>query len=148
MEAFRYRADELHCEQVPLQQLVNRYGAPLYVYSQTHIVGQLQQLDAAFCRLDRLICFAVKANSNLAVIRALARAGAGFDTVSGGELRRVVEAGGDPQRLRRIPAPGLAAQGPAQAFDLGGGPMTEIGQGAFADLGAHAGGFPQEDGRG
>ena len=97
MEAFRYRADELHCEQVPLQRLVNRYGAPLYVYSQTHIVGQLQQLDAAFCRLDRLICFAVKANSNLSVIRTLARAGAGFDTVSGGELRRVVEAGGDPR---------------------------------------------------
>ena len=98
MEAFRYRAGELHCEQVPLRRLAERYGAPLYVYSQAHIVGQFRQLDAAFRGLDHLVCFAVKANSNLAVIRALARAGAGFDTVSGGELRRVVEAGGDPQR--------------------------------------------------
>jgi diaminopimelate decarboxylase len=98
MEAFRYRAGELHCEQVPLRRLVERYGAPLYVYSQAHIVGQLRQLDAAFRRLDHLICYGMKANSNLAVIRTVAQAGAGFDIVSGGELSRVVTAGGNPRQ--------------------------------------------------
>jgi len=98
MKAFRYLAGELYCEQVPLRRLVERYGAPLYVYSHAHFIGQLRQLDAAFRGLDHLICFAVKSNSNLSVIHTLARAGAGFDTVSGGELRRVVEAGGDPHR--------------------------------------------------
>ncbi len=98
MEAFRYRAGELYCEQVPLRRLAERYGAPLYVYSQGHIVGQLRQMDAAFRGLNHLICFGMKANSNLATIRTVAKAGAGFDIVSGGELFRVVRAGGDPRK--------------------------------------------------
>jgi diaminopimelate decarboxylase len=98
MEAFRYRAGELYCEQVPLRRLAERYGVPLYVYSQGHIVGQLRQLDAAFRGLNHLICFGMKANSNLATIRTVAKTGAGFDIVSGGELFRVVRAGGDPRK--------------------------------------------------
>jgi diaminopimelate decarboxylase len=98
MDAFLYKDGELHCERVPLRRLVGDFGTPLYVYSQGHIAGQFEALDAAFGKLDRLICYAVKANSNLAVLRVLANAGAGFDIVSAGELYRVVQAGGDARR--------------------------------------------------
>ena len=98
MNAFAYRHGELCCEQVPLRRLAERFGTPLYVYSQGHIVGQHAALDRALRGVDHLLCYAVKANSNLAVLRALAKAGAGFDIVSGGELHRVVQAGGEPVR--------------------------------------------------
>jgi diaminopimelate decarboxylase len=98
MNAFRYRKGELHCESVPLRRLAEEFGTPLYVYSQGHITGQYGDLHKALRSLDHLICFAVKANSNLAVLRALAEAGTGFDIVSGGELYRVVQAGGDPRK--------------------------------------------------
>ena len=98
MDAFLYRRDELHCEGVPLRRLAERFGTPLYVYSHSHIVGQHQALDRALRGVEHLLCYAVKANSNLAVIRTLAEAGSGFDIVSGGELYRVVQAGGDPRR--------------------------------------------------
>ena len=98
VNAFQYRRGELHCERVSLRRLAERFGTPLYVYSQRHIIGQYEALDRAFNRLDHLICYALKANSNIAVLRALANAGAGFDIVSGGELQRVVQAGGDPRR--------------------------------------------------
>jgi diaminopimelate decarboxylase len=98
MNAFQYRKGELHCEGVPLRRLAEEFGTPLYVYSQGHITGQCGDLHNALRPLDHLICFAVKANSNLAVLRALAQAGTGFDIVSGGELYRVVRAGGDPRK--------------------------------------------------
>ena len=98
MDAFLYRRDELHCEGVPLRRLAERFGTPLYVYSRSHIVGQHRALDRALRGVEHLLCYAVKANSNLAVIRTLAEAGSGFDIVSGGELYRVVQAGGDPRR--------------------------------------------------
>jgi diaminopimelate decarboxylase len=98
MNAFTYRQGELYCEQVPLRRLAEKFGTPLYVYSRNHIVGQFTDLDRAFRNLDHLICYAVKANSNLAILAALAKAGAGFDIVSAGELERVVRAGGDPRR--------------------------------------------------
>ena len=98
MNAFPYNDGEMWCEQIPVKRLADQFGTPLYVYSQGHIVGQFQSLDRAFGKLDHLICFAMKANSNLAVLRALANAGAGFDIVSGGELHRVVQAGGDATR--------------------------------------------------
>jgi diaminopimelate decarboxylase len=98
MEAFRYRAGELNCERVPLRRLAEEFGTPLYVYSHGYIEERYRELDHAFRGLDRLICFAVKANSNLAVLRAMANAGAGFDIVSSGELFRVVRAGGDPRK--------------------------------------------------
>jgi diaminopimelate decarboxylase len=98
MENFIYKRGELFCDRVPLRKLAQRFGTPLYVYSQNHIVGQHQALDRALRGIDHLLCYAVKANSNLAVLRALANAGAGFDIVSGGELQRVVRAGGEPAR--------------------------------------------------
>lgn len=98
MNGFHYRRGELFCEGVALRRLAERFGTPLYVYSQGHIVGQYESLDRALAGLDHLICCSVKANGNLAVLRAVANAGAGFDVVSGGELYRVVQAGGDPRK--------------------------------------------------
>lgn len=95
---FCYQRGELYCDQVPLQRLAQAYGTPLYVYSQNHIISQFTSLDQALAGLDHLICYAMKANSNLAVLRTLAARGAGFDLVSAGELYRVVQAGGDPGR--------------------------------------------------
>ena len=98
MNGFAYRDGELCCEQVPLRRLARQFGTPLYVYSQGHMIGQHTALDRALRGVDHLLCYAVKANSNLAVLRALANAGAGFDIVSGGELHRVAQVGGDPQK--------------------------------------------------
>jgi diaminopimelate decarboxylase len=95
MHEFHYRHGRLHCERVALDALVKQHGTPLYVYSQSTLEDHYRKLAAALAPLDHHICFAVKANSNLAVMRALADCGGGFDTVSGGELRRVIAAGGD-----------------------------------------------------
>jgi diaminopimelate decarboxylase len=98
MQGFQYRKGELFCENVPVRRLAEEFGTPLYVYSHGHIVGQFRELDGAFKSLPHLVCYAVKANSNLGVLRALANEGAGFDIVSGGELERVVKAGGDASK--------------------------------------------------
>ena len=98
MNAFQYRRGELCCEQVPVKQLAEKFGTPLYVYSRNHIVSQFIALDRAFHSVDHTVCYAVKANSNLAILSALAKAGAGFDIVSAGELYRVIQAGGDPTK--------------------------------------------------
>ena len=96
MHSFRYRSGILHCEDVSIESLVRKYGTPLYVYSEQTLSDHYQRLHAALNPLDRLICFAIKANSNLAVLRILCNLGSGFDIVSGGELQRVLAAGGDP----------------------------------------------------
>jgi diaminopimelate decarboxylase len=98
MHSFRYVRGKLHCEGVSVESLVEQHGTPLYVYSQETFAGHYRKLDEALKPLDHLICFAVKANSNLAVLRTLANEGSGFDTVSEGELRRVAAAGGDLKR--------------------------------------------------
>lgn len=98
MHSFHYRDDRLHCEDVDLGRLADAHGTPLYVYSAGTILDHYRRLDAAFAELNHLVCYSVKANSNLAVLDLLARAGAGFDVVSGGELFRVQRAGGDPGR--------------------------------------------------
>ncbi len=98
MHEFRYRRGKLFCERVKVEALVRKYGTPLYVYSQKTIEGHFKQLDRALAPLDHMICYAMKANSNLAILSTLVRLGAGFDTVSAGELYRVVRAGGDPSR--------------------------------------------------
>ena len=87
--AFTYKNNELHCERVPLTQLAKKYGTPLYVYSATAIRERYRILDRAFRGLKHTICYSVKANSNLSLLRLLAGLGAGFDIVSGGELERV-----------------------------------------------------------
>ncbi len=98
MHSFSYRKNELHCEHTSIKELAQRHGTPLYVYSQETLARRFLGLEAALQPLDHRICYAVKANSNLAVLRVLARLGAGFDIVSEGELRRVIAAGGDPAR--------------------------------------------------
>ena len=94
MHDFYYANGELCCEQVTVASLVRKYRTPLYIYSQNTLTDHYQKLDQAFSSVDHLICFAMKSNSNIAVIRTLANLGGGFDTVSGGELLRVLTAGG------------------------------------------------------
>lgn len=98
MDSYSERSGVLHAEDVPLPVIAESYGTPVYVYSAAHFSAQYQTLADALAPLSPLLCFAVKANSNLAVLRHFAGLGAGFDIVSGGELARVVAAGGDPQR--------------------------------------------------
>ncbi len=93
MHLFRYKKGELHAEDVPLRVLANKYGTPLYVYSQGTLERHVESYEKAFKGFPHVICFAVKANSNLAVLSALARRGAGADVVSGGELYRALKAG-------------------------------------------------------
>ncbi len=90
--------DRLHVEQCPVDALAERYGTPLYVYSRAHIEAAWRAYDDAFADRDHLVCYAVKANGSLAILQLLARLGSGFDIVSGGELERVLQAGGDPRR--------------------------------------------------
>ena len=98
MHSFRYRNGKLYCEDVDLAQVAQKFGTPLYVYSAGTILDHYRRLDAALAPLDHLICYAVKANSNRAILKLLAKAGAGFDIVSGGELYRVLAAGADPAK--------------------------------------------------
>jgi len=96
MHLFRYRDGHLCCENVDLGRVAERFGTPTYVYSAGTILDHYTRLEAALAPLDHLICYAVKANSNRAILNLLVHAGAGFDIVSGGELFRVLAAGGDP----------------------------------------------------
>jgi diaminopimelate decarboxylase len=95
---FHYRDRRLHCEEVDLGRAAEKFGTPLYVYSAGTILDHYHRLDAALAPLDHLICYAVKANSNRAILQLLRDAGAGFDIVSGGELHRVLAAGGEPAK--------------------------------------------------
>ncbi|MBS0298724.1 MAG: diaminopimelate decarboxylase [Proteobacteria bacterium] len=97
--AFDYRNNELFVESVPLQQIANEFGTPCYVYSRAALTQAYQAFDSAFANRDHLICYAVKANSNIAILNLFARLGSGFDIVSGGELQRVIKAGGDPGKI-------------------------------------------------
>jgi diaminopimelate decarboxylase len=96
MHDFRYVNGRLRCEGVAVEALARRHGTPLYVYSRHTLIDHFQKLDRALAGLDHLICYAAKANSNLAVLRAFAGLGSGFDIVSAGELSRILAAGGDP----------------------------------------------------
>jgi diaminopimelate decarboxylase len=95
---FRYRDGRLHCEDVDLARIAKEFGTPTYVYSAGTILDHYSRLDAALAPIDHLICYAAKANSNRAILKLLADAGAGFDIVSAGELYRVLLAGGDPAK--------------------------------------------------
>jgi diaminopimelate decarboxylase len=98
MHDFRYVGNRLFCEGVAVESLARKFGTPLYVYSQRTLTEHFQKLDAAMSPVNHLVCFSVKSNSNQSVLRALANLGSGFDIVSGGELQRVIAAGGDPRR--------------------------------------------------
>ena len=91
--------DSLKCEQVPYSTLATQYGTPLYVYSQQAITAAFVQYQQNFASLNPLICYAVKANGNLSILRYFASLGSGFDIVSGGELQRVLLAGGDAEKI-------------------------------------------------
>ena len=94
--SYSYREGVLHAEEVPLEDIARRFGTPCYVYSRAAIESAYGEFARALRGRESLICYSVKANSNLAVLALLARLGAGFDIVSGGELERVLAAGGDP----------------------------------------------------
>ncbi|MBI5450335.1 MAG: diaminopimelate decarboxylase [Gammaproteobacteria bacterium] len=99
MDHFSFRDGMLYAEQVAVAELAERYGTPLYVYSRATIERHWHAFDQAFGARPHLVCYAVKANSNIAVLNVLARLGSGFDIVSGGELERVLVAGGDPSKV-------------------------------------------------
>lgn len=99
MEYFHYRNNVLWAEEIPLPEIASRFGTPCYVYSRAAIEHQWRAFEQAFEKHPHQICYAVKANSNLAVLNILARLGSGFDIVSVGELERVLAAGGDPGRI-------------------------------------------------
>ena len=99
MQAFTHRDGQLFAEGVALSAIAQRFGTPTYVYSRAHIEAQYRAYADALQGIEHLVCFAVKANSNLGVLNVLARIGAGFDIVSRGELERVLAAGGQPQKI-------------------------------------------------
>ncbi len=98
MHDFRYVGNQLYCEGVALATLAKKFGTPLYVYSQRTLTRHFRALDEAMRPVPHLVCFAVKSNSNQSVLRTLANLGSGFDIVSGGELQRVIAAGGDARK--------------------------------------------------
>jgi diaminopimelate decarboxylase len=99
MTPFQYINQQLHCESVPLARLAAEHGTPLYVYSANRIRQNYQRIAKAFAPLNPTICYAVKANSNLSILKLLQDEGAGFDIVSGGELFRALQVGADPARI-------------------------------------------------
>src|SRR6202050_4222515 len=96
---FHYSGPDLYCENVPLADIARQAGTPAYVYSSATILENYRAYDEALGDLPHTVCYSVKANSSLGVLSLLAKAGAGFDIVSGGELYRVLQAGGDPAKV-------------------------------------------------
>src|SRR5262245_2159085 len=102
MHYFDYQGDELYCEQVPLRKIAEQVGTPCYVYSHATLERHFQVFDEALNgggQRRHLICYSVKANSNLAVLRSLVALGAGVDTVSKGEIFRALKVGADPKKI-------------------------------------------------
>ncbi len=99
MNPFSYRNGELYAEQVPLSRIAAQFSTPCYVYSRLELTRAWRDFDAAFGDRDHLLCYAVKANPSIGVLDVFARLGSGFDIVSGGELARVIAAGGDPRKV-------------------------------------------------
>ena len=98
METFQYKNGQLHAENVAVRDVIAEHGTPCYIYSRAALEETFKEYQQALTGCSHLVCYAVKANSNLAVLNILARLGAGFDIVSGGELERVIAAGGDPKK--------------------------------------------------
>ncbi len=99
MDDFQYVNDELWCEQVPVSRIGNKVGTPFYLYSYRTMRNHFRVFDGAFSAVPHIVCFALKANSNIAVLRSFVREGGGVDIVSGGELYRALRAGADPQKI-------------------------------------------------
>src|SRR5436853_2306913 len=99
MQFFEYLRGQLHCEGVPLDRIAREVGTPFYLYSENAMRSQVRVFNEAFRPVPHQICYAVKANSNLNILRRLAEWGTGFDVVSGGELFRVLKAGGSANKI-------------------------------------------------
>ena len=99
MIPFVYRHGELHCENVPVARLAAEFGTPLWVYSRSYLLSRLREIQEAFAAVKPVICYSVKANSNLGILKTMAAAGVSFDIVSGGELYRVKAAGADTSKV-------------------------------------------------
>lgn len=99
MNAFNFKDNTLHAEHVALNQIAENFGTPCYVYSKSALTQAFERFDAGFKGANHLVCFAVKSNPSLAILNLFAKLGAGFDIVSGGELARVIAAGGDPSKV-------------------------------------------------
>ncbi len=99
MDYFNYKNGNLYAEDVDISILAKKYGTPLYVYSKRTIIEHFRKIKSAFSQFDTLICYSVKANSNISILKLMAEEGAGFDIVSGGELFRVLKIGGDPKKI-------------------------------------------------
>ncbi len=99
IDGYSRKNGQLYCENLPVAELAGRYETPLYIYSRNHYLQQVKKLQEALAGLDSLVCFAVKACSNLSILKDLAEAGCGFDIISAGELKRVQKAGGDPEKV-------------------------------------------------
>ena len=99
MHNFEYREGELYCEQVPVSQIAKQVGTPCYIYSHATLIRHIRAYDSAFKNIPHLIAFAMKANSNLAILRLMAKEGSGVDIVSGGELFRALKAGVPPSKI-------------------------------------------------
>jgi diaminopimelate decarboxylase len=99
MNPFPYIHGELFCEDVPVSRLATEFGTPLWIYSKAYLLHQLRQIQTAFAAVDPVLCYSVKANSNLGILKTMAEAGSSFDVVSGGELYRVKAAGADTTKV-------------------------------------------------
>ena len=99
MQAFHYNLGDFICEQVPVESIATRFGTPVYIYSQAAILDNFRRIERGLSRIPHLLCYSVKANSNLKILALLLRAGAGFDIVSGGELARALRAGAKADRV-------------------------------------------------
>jgi diaminopimelate decarboxylase len=99
MDSFNYLENKLFAEQVAIEDIVSQYGSPCYIYSRATFERHWNAFNKAFGNHPHLICYAVKANSNIAILNILARLGSGFDIVSAGELQRVLAAGGSPEKI-------------------------------------------------
>ncbi|MGQ0632983.1 MAG: diaminopimelate decarboxylase [Planctomycetaceae bacterium] len=99
MDYFHYQNRELYCEETPAAELVEKYGTPLWVYSKRTLLHHLKQIQSAFAEVDPVICYSVKANGNLGILKVMQAAGSSFDVVSGGELFRVKKAGADTSKV-------------------------------------------------
>jgi diaminopimelate decarboxylase len=118
MDYFNYDNGQMMAEGLPVTQLASEFGTPCYVYSRAALEANFREYQDALSGCNHLVCYAVKANSNLAVLDVLARLGAGFDIVSGGELERVIAAGGDPAKVV-FSGVGKTPAEMARALDLG-----------------------------
>ena len=99
MDFFQYQHHQLMAENLPVKQLAEQFGTPLYIYSKATLERHWHAFDKAFGEHPHLVCYAVKSNPNIAILNVMAKLGSGFDIVSQGELERVLAAGGDPAKV-------------------------------------------------